>query len=362
MANIHTIFSSISHEDRMFGRFFPLYLISLFYSGIVYLRNILYDRDISGKNKVAAKVISIGNITVGGTGKTPAVIMLANLLQGKGYKPAVVSRGYGGKTRKPVNIVSDGKRVLIKSHEAGDEPVLIAKSLIDIPVITGKNRFMAAKYALKRFDIDLVILDDAFQHRSLFRDIDILLLDAKRPFGNGFLIPRGGLREPPGALKRADIVLLSGAEGGRDPSIRGMIEKRCPGRPVFTGYRRPKDLTDGKSGKIFPCEYLRGKKIFAFSGIGNPENFRETVASLGGEIAGTLSFPDHHVYKKEDPVRIKRAASECRAEILLTTGKDQIKLIDFTDFLGDIFILRIEMAIAPPGKFEECILAKLTES
>ncbi len=359
MGTIHTIFSTIIDKDQKSIWLFPLYLIALFYGGVVSLRNILYDHDILTKKKVGVTVISIGNITVGGTGKTPTVIMLARLLQERGYRPAIVSRGYGGKSRNPVNIVADGNKVLMKPHEAGDEPVLIAQSLSHVPVITGKNRYIAAEYALKCFDIDLIILDDAFQHRALFRDVDILLLDAKRPFGNGLLIPGGGLREPTGSVKRADILIETGAGRKSAPSIPNMVEKRFPEKPFFSGCRTAQDVMKGHTGEILSCDHLKGKKIFAFSGIAQPDNFIQTITSLGGIMVGTAVFSDHHVYKGEDLMKISRAASASGAEIILTTGKDYMKLIDFADRLRDIFILQITMEVQPLGKFEECILTKL---
>lgn len=362
MRNIHTTFSRIIDRDQKSLWLLPLYLISLIYGGVVSIRNIFYDHNILIKKKAGTTVISIGNITMGGTGKTPTVIMLAQFLQERGYRPAVVSRGYGGKSGNSVNIVSDGNTVLMQPREAGDEPVLIAKALSNIPVITGKNRYVAAQYALKHFDIDLIILDDAFQHRALFRNIDILLLDADRPFGNGLLIPGGTLREPAGSVKRAGIIVATRAERKSVSFLPGMIEKDFQGKPLFTGYRKAKDVIKGLSGEILSANYIHGKKIYAFSGIARPNNFLETITSLGGIIEGTLVFSDHHAYKREDLMRITENAAKSRAEMILTTEKDFMKLVDFGDFLRDIFVLRITMELAPVGEFEKCILAKLAQA
>lgn len=337
----------------------PLYVISLCYAAVILLRNVLYDQGLLTQRKAGSRVISIGNITVGGTGKTPTVIMLARLLQEQGYRPAVVSRGYGGTSRTPVNIVADGRNVLMNSGEAGDEPVLIAQSLSNIPVITGKNRYAAAEYAVRHFDIDIIVLDDGFQHRALYRDIDILLLDARRPFGNGWLIPGGALREPVGSVNRADIIVKTGSDGQNDSSTADMVRQRFPEKPLFTGYRRALDIVAGDSGNILPCDYLKGKKVFAFSGIARPDNFLETIRSLGGTIAGTMMFPDHHAYSEEDLMHIAEDAEARGAQIILTTEKDSMKLVDFGDFLRDIFILRIRMEVTPLGSFNELILAKL---
>jgi tetraacyldisaccharide 4'-kinase len=362
MENIHTIFSRIIERDQKSLWLLPLYVTAFIYGGAVSLRNILYDHNILPEKKVETTVISIGNITMGGTGKTPTVITLARLLRKHGYRPAVVSRGYGGKSRNPVNIVSDGKTVLMHPREAGDEPVLIARSLPAIPVVTGRNRYVAAKHALKEFDIDLIILDDALQHRALFRNIDILLLDADRPFGNGLLIPGGMLREPTGSVKRAGIVIMTSAAEQSASSVPHIIEKDFPKKPVFTGYRKATAVMKGLSKTILSTNYLYGKRIFAFSGIARPNNFLETLTSLGGIIAGTLVFSDHHAYKREDLTNITDGAATSRAEIIVTTEKDFIKLVDFDDFLRDIFVLRITMEVTPKKAFEQCILTQLAQA
>ena len=191
-----------------------LRLLSLPYGAAVALRNHLYDRELLRTAKLPCPVVSVGNLTVGGTGKTPTVILLAALLKEHGHRPAVLSRGYGGHAKASVNVVSDGNRILLGWREAGDEPVLIAGALPGVPVLTGPKRFLTGRAAVERFGADVLILDDAFQHRSLFRDIDIVLIDAARPFGNGFLLPRGPLREPPrGPAPRRH----SAADGRRGP-------------------------------------------------------------------------------------------------------------------------------------------------
>lgn len=333
---------------------FSLYLLSLLYGGIIRLRNRMYDLGLLKTKKLGCRVISVGNITVGGTGKTPTVIMLANLLKERGYRPTVLSRGYGGKNRNPVNVISAGNNLLMDTSVAGDEPVLIAKSAKGVPVITGPKRYLTGKYAIDHLGTDVLILDDAFQHRSLFRDIDVVLLDGKKPFGNGFLLPRGGLREPAKALKRADITVLTGTDRQE--------ENKLPPVPIFRGYHRPKDLVKGNKDDIHPLEYLKGKKVCAFAGIAKPESFRKTLNSLGGEIVAFIPFPDHHRYTTGDLEEIKKASLNSSAEIIVTTEKDGIKLIDFPEFFRDIFLLRIEMEIVGhPKEFEDIILSKLSE-
>lgn len=346
-----------SKPDILNPLLFLLYLLSLLYKEGIRLRNLLYDCGIFKTRKVECKVISIGNITVGGTGKTPMVIMLANLLKEHGYKPAVLSRGYGGKNRNSINVVSDGSRIFMKHDEAGDEPMLIAGSVNDIPVITGRERYLTGKYAVDHMGADILILDDAFQRRSLSRDIDIVLLNDKRPFGNGFLLPRGTLREPAKALNRADVIVLTSSDREVEEIA---IDRGLPPVPIFRGYHRPKDLVKGSSVDIYPLEYLKGKKVCAFAGIAEPESFKRTIISLGGEVVAFVRFPDHHRYTERDLKEIRSESLNHSSEIIITTEKDGIKLTGFPDFLCNIYMLRIEMEIIDRDReFEDIIMSKL---
>lgn len=356
MKKLKDLAASVLHDDskpNFLNPFlFSLYLLSLLYGGIIRLRNRMYDLGFFKTEKLGCRVISVGNITVGGTGKTPMVIMLANLLKERGYRPTVLSRGYGGKNRNPVTVVSDGNNILVGHGEAGDEPVLIAKSAKGVPVITGPKRYLTGKYAIDHLGTDVLILDDTFQHRSLFRNIDVVLLDGKNPFGNGFLLPRGGLRESAKALKRADIIVLTGTDREE--------ENKLPPVPIFRGYHKPKDLVKGDKDDIHPLEYLKGKKVCAFAGIAKPESFRKTLNSLGGEIVAFIPFSDHHRYTTGDLEEIKKISLNSSAEITITTEKDGIKLIDFPEFFRDIYLLRIEMEIVDHHKeFEEIIMKAL---
>ena len=363
MSNLKNMVSRMLRNDRNSWYLFPLYSISILYSGVVNLRNRSYDSGLFAVKKLGCRVISVGNITVGGTGKTPMVIMLANLLKDKGYRPAVLSRGYGGKGESRVNIVSDGKNLLMNPEKAGDEPVLIAKSVRNVPVITGESRYLTGKYAIEHFGTDVLILDDAFQHRSLFRDIDMVLLDNQKPFGNGFTIPRGELREPVNALGRVDIIVKTGVRGQGTGDGRwgsGIRGQEGSGAHIFEAYRRPVALLRGKAGDAYPLDHLCGKKVFAFAGIARPDSFKKTIGSVGGEVVAFLSFPDHHVYTQGDLIKIKKAASQSSAEVILTTEKDGIKLIGFPDFLRDTYSLKIEMEISSSREeFEDTILEKL---
>jgi len=330
-----------------------LRLLSLPHGGMVAARNRLYDGGLLKPQKLPRPVVSVGNLTVGGTGKTPTVIFMAHLLKDHGYHSAVLSRGYGGSANAPVNVVSDGNRIRMGWREAGDEPILIAQALPRIPVLTGSRRLLTGRAAVETFGADILILDDGFQHRSLFRDIDILLLDAARPFGNGFLLPRGPLREPPDALRRADILLRTGNAENGEPL------REAASLPSFRAIHKPQGLVAGGTQRIETVAALRGQKVFAFAGIGSPEAFRRSLTELRAEVVGFRIFPDHHPYDLSDIESLRRLAAKSGAARIVTTEKDGIRLVDSPDFLAELFLLRIAMEITPTEPFAELIFSRI---
>jgi tetraacyldisaccharide 4'-kinase len=332
-----------------------LRLLSLPYGGIIAARNRLYDGDLLKQDKLPRPVISVGNLTVGGTGKTPTVIFIAHILKERGYRPAVLSRGYGGHAHGPVNVVSDGNRIRLGWREAGDEPVLIARALPGIPVLTGSRRLLTGRAAVETFGADVLILDDGFQHRSLFRDIDLVLLAAARPFGNGFLLPRGPLREPAESFGRADILLRTGNEGN------GESLKEAASLPSFRAIHKPQGLVAGGTGRIEPVAALSGQKVFAFAGIGSPDSFRRSLTELGAAVVGFRVFPDHHPYNPSDIENLRRLAAESGAARIVTTEKDGIRLADFPDFPAELFLLRIAMEISPAESFAQAVFSRLPD-
>jgi len=334
---------------------------SLLYGLIVMLRNRLFDRGFVKPERLPGRVISIGNLTVGGTGKTPMVIQLAGMLQDRGYRPAVLSRGYGGTSKHPVNVVSKGDGPLMNHHEAGDEPVLIAKSLAGVPVLTGPRRVLTGDWALKNLGVDVLILDDGFQHRQLFRDINIVLFNAVSPFGNGSLLPGGPLREPLSALKRADIIIATGTYDDV-AAARPIALPDGVRAPVFRCYYEPYSLLQGEQDTAFPLEIIKGKKICAFAGIGNPMAFEKTLRSLGADVVVFIPFPDHHRYTQQDVCLIDEKARQCRVEMIVTTEKDKVKLEGFDVFLSGIYALRIEMEfLSAREDFERLLMEKINE-
>ncbi len=300
-------------------------LLAVPYGGAVRVRNRLFDCGLLKQERIGCPVISVGNLTVGGTGKTPMVILLAGMLQDRGLRPAVLSRGYGGKNTADVLVVTDGNRLLAGPDEAGDEPVLMARRLRDIPVLAGPKRVMTGRHALEHFRVDVILLDDGFQHRYLYRDLDIVLLDSRQPLGNGFLLPRGPLREPPSALGRAGAIAFTRSGSGDAVPIDERLSGILSGRVVLRTRVRPTSLT-APDGGVLPLSSLQGKRVFAFAGIARPDSFRQTIESLGGVIAGFRAFPDHHRYRAEDLSRIETEAGLAKADILLATEKDLVKL------------------------------------
>jgi tetraacyldisaccharide 4'-kinase len=233
---------------------------------------------------------------------------------------------------------------------------MIAGALPGIPVLIGPTRFLTGKAAAECFGADILILDDAFQHRSIFRDIDIVLMDAARPLGNGFLLPRGPLREPPKALRRAGILLRTGDADHEEPL------REAASLPSFRGLHRPRELVDAATGRISFLETLRGQKVFAFAGIGSPESLRRGLTALGAEVVSFRAFPDHHPYGRSDIEALRLLAKDSKAARIVTTEKDAVRLADFPDFLAEISLLRIGMEIASAGPFAELIFSRLAKS
>jgi tetraacyldisaccharide 4'-kinase len=354
----------IWNDDGSGSRYSPVktitYILSLPYRLIINSRNRLYDHKLLEEVKLTCPVISIGNITVGGTGKTPCVIWLAQMLQQRGYKPAVLSRGYGGRNSQPVNIVTDGDKILLSGTVAGDEPLLIARSLKGIPVITGPDRILTGRAAVNNFGANVLICDDAFQHRRLYRDINIVLLDSSSPLGNGHLLPRGSLREPATALRRASVLIATrSAEATKKSDLIGKLAQ-AGNIPVFHSNHRSAGIVRGDYSVQLPPDMLEGKKICAFAGIGEPSSFKKSILAAGAQIMSFDIFPDHHRYSRSEVKKINDHFFQSGADLLLTTEKDGMRLQEYAEFLRTIYLLRIAMEIVPDRKsLENYILEKI---
>lgn len=335
-------------------------ILSFFYLLIINFRNWLYDHKILKEAALLCPVISVGNITVGGTGKTPCVIMLARMLQENGFKPAVISRGYGGRKVHPVNIVSDGHKILLDSETAGDEPFLMAHVLKGIPVITGAERAAAGQAAIDRFGVNVLICDDAMQHRQLFRDINLVLLDNHNSEGSRHILPRGRLREPIKEISRANAIVFTRTNEAQPANSRIVELIQSEHIPVFKSIHQPKNIISGNYSTQKPVSGLRGKKVCAFCGIANPDSFQKALLAADAQVLSFDVFPDHHRYNKSELEKIKSGFIDCRADFLVSTQKDGVRLQNFPEFLNMIYMLSIELEIVPsPEPFKKFILGRL---
>ena len=331
-----------------------LQLLSVFYALAVHLRHTLYRLRVARQRSLELKVISVGNITLGGTGKTPAVIQIAGLLQRNRKRPAVISRGYGRKDSSGIVVVSDGEKVLVDAETGGDEPVLIGSVLPQVPVVVGSDRYQAAAFAKKKFDIDTVVLDDGFQHLRLKRDLDIVLVDAADPFGNGRLFPAGILREPLTALKRAQAVLITGEDWAADLGrLKGIIGRFTEAR-IFTSRQEPADMIDIITGDVRPLSALRGTTVLAFSGIARPESFAAILRALGADIRAMIAYPDHYSYIESDLAALFQKAADEDIGMMITTEKDAVRLKQLNP--DGIWALRIRLKVLENREWEEVLL------
>ncbi len=316
----------------MSDSFKKLYLLgrpfSPLYSTVMKLRSSLYDRRFFRRYKMDVPVISIGNLTMGGTGKTPIVSYLASFLQGQGYKPAIISRGYGGAAGNKVNVVSDGKKIYLDAKQAGDEPRLLAETLPGIPVLTGIVRALPCKHAIHTLGCDILLLDDGFQHLAVERDINLVLFSADSLAGNSRVFPGGDLREPVSALQRADAFLLTGmtsANKERAERFAALLHDRFPHRPVFFSRYTPCDARNDKEDTTLPLASLP-TPLFAFCGIARPEAFRQTLAEQGLVLSGFTALKDHQNYTPRILQQLRKEAGDTGAQGIITTAKDMVKL------------------------------------
>jgi len=302
-----------------------LLLLSWVYGSAVRLIDLAYRSGIRKVTAVPAPVVSVGNLTLGGTGKTPFAVFLADHFLAGGKRPAILTRGYGG-----------------------DENRMLKDEIAGVPVLAGQDR---VKNALKAASSgsDVLILDDGFQHRRIARDLDILMIDGVRPFGNGRLFPRGTLREPASALERADILvvtkcdMISEAEKDR---ITGRLRGALPGKPLVLARHRPTFFSDA-TGAAYPPEHLSGRKVCLVSGIADADYLAYIVEKLGAGIAARIDFGDHHRYSPRDIAEVRRVCGRSGAEAVITTRKDQVKLreLDIPDLEGRLYVLNVVIDI-----------------
>ena len=322
-------------------------MISRLYASLLEARARRYASGAALSHRLPHPVISVGNLTMGGTGKTPFVAHLARRLRFEGKRPAILSRGYGRRSRGVV-VVSEGNGPLVSPEEGGDEPVALALQLPGVAIVVARRRVEAAA-AADRLGADLYILDDGYQHLAIERDANLLLLDARDPFGGGRFPPRGRLREPLSALARADAFVLTRIE--RDaPAAQALstLAEANPHAPVFTARLRAAGLYDEKGAPIEPPA-LTERSFVAVCGIARPANFAATLAELGLSAEETLVFRDHHRYTPADVARIHRTADATGGSWVLTTEKDAVKLSGRLRL--PLITVRLAVEVAEPGFF-----------
>ncbi len=322
------------------------------------LRRWAYRRGWLRSEHPGVPVVSVGNLTLGGTGKTPCVERICRVLQGMGRRPAVLSRGYGGSASRSGAVVGDGRRVLADWTVGGDEPVLLARRLPGVPVLVGRDRRRTARRAVRELGADALVLDDGFQHLRLARDLDVVTIDARNPFGNGACLPRGLLREGLRALADAGLVVLTRTRGlprGRVAALRETVDRYAPGVPVLTAEHRPAGWIGADGERMLEVEALRGEKVLAFAGIGNPAAFFEDLEALGLRVVDSVPFPDHHRFTAEDLGRLAEWGRLVNASALVTTEKDLVRLPRDLPEGVPWLALRIELELRPEGVLEAAL-------
>jgi tetraacyldisaccharide 4'-kinase len=342
-----------------------LQVLSWGWNAAAQLRLWLYQHRILHDQPLGCLVVVVGNLTVGGTGKTPIVEKLARALRDRGRKVAILSRGYKSKAppfwkkwwyglshtqEPPPRIVSDGEHVLLDSEESGDEPYMLARNLPGVVVLVDKNRVKAGTFAIKRFGCDTLVLDDGLQYLPLKGRLNLLLIDKTNPFGNGRLLPRGILREPVKHLRRASYIFLTKSNGQRDAELEALIARHNPEADLIECAHRPQflqrcDAAPEDAAARQPLAWLKGRRIFAFSGIATPESFEKFLRDLGALVMGRERFLDHYRYSADDLAALNAQAVRDGAELLVTTEKDSVRIPPTGPGRLPIYYLRLEIEI-----------------
>lgn len=342
--------------------------LSALYGAAIHTRLSLYRRGMLRVSRLKAPVISVGNITTGGTGKTPLVEFVARALASEGRKVCVLTRGYGRDDAGRRVVVSDGQSVLASENRAGDEPRLLAEKLLGVSaVISDADRFAAGDWALRNLGSEVFVMDDGFQHLRLARKLDVVAIDATQPWGQDHLLPWGHLREPISGLSRADCVVITRANQLDSVSaLRAELETLIPDKPVFSSRMTMRGFTPLEKFLAMPAPIGNqvieiAEPVAAFCGIGNPPSFIKQLKSAGYEPVSTTLFPDHHRYTGDDINNVVRKAKAVGAESLLTTAKDAVKLRGLS-FELPCYVLEIEISIDDESRFLEMIYSSVAAS
>lgn len=362
--------------DLDIGTRMLLYLLrrlSSIYLAVVQLRLFLYAKGVFRHHTLGCQVISIGNLTVGGTGKTPVVEIFARELQKEGRRVAVLSRGYkkeklplyhraiytmnGRRTHNYPRVVSDGKSLLLNSAMSGDEPYMLASNLPNVCVLVDKNRVRSGRYAISKLGCDTLILDDGFQYLALKHRVEIVLVDRTNPFGNGYVLPRGLLREPPANIKRANYIFITKCEpSGAPPEIKTMLEKMNPNTEIIECRHTPRYLKNVYSNEKLELTWLQNRKVVALSGIAVPSGFEKELSARGAKIVDRIRFEDHHRYTQQEIIDVINRSKVLEAEAIITTEKDAVRfpLLERCDV--PVYFLRVDIEILSGAEdFQSCI-------
>lgn len=332
---------------------------SLLFGVVVAVRGFLYRSGILRRFPLGVQVISIGNVTAGGTGKTPVTEIFARTLSAEGRRVAILSRGYRRKEAPwwqrlftqvidPPLVVSDGRHVLLDAATGGDEPYMLASNLPGVAVVVDRNRVKAGRYAIKRLGCDTLILDDGFQYQKLKHSIDVVLVDATNPFGNGNLLPRGILREPARHLKRADIIFLTKCRGDVS-AVREAVRRYNRTADIVECNHAPRVLKDVWSREEFPLDWLSGKTLCTLSGIASPKGFENSLRTLGAKVVWCERYADHHRYDPGEILYALNRTADMGADALVTTEKDAVRFPRFETAPVRCLYLRIAIEILSGG-------------
>ena len=349
-----------------------LYAFSKVFQVAVKTRRALYDYRILRDSTLGVQVIAVGNLTVGGTGKTPVVEKFARELRDEGRNVAILSRGYRSKPTPiherllnklflrddttPPRVVSDGKSLLLDSEMAGDEPYMLASNLKDVVVLVDKDRVKSGRYAIEKFGCDTLLLDDGFQYWKLRgRRLDIVLIDRQQPFGNERLLPRGTLREPPSHLARASTIFITKSDGNT-AELRRRISEVNSTAGIIECIHHPLYLEDVFTAQRIGLDFLQGRKVASLSGIAQPESFEQSLVKLGASLVYSKRFADHHRFSQQEVINAINRSKKRQAEAIITTQKDAVRFpkIDRRDL--PIFFMRVEIKILSGAKdFQDCV-------
>ena len=343
--------------------------VSLVFSAVVSLRYFLYGIGLLRRYPLGIQVISIGNVTAGGTGKTPVTEIFARTLAAEGRKVAILSRGYRRKEAplwqrlftqvvEPPLVVSDGKHVLLDSEKGGDEPYMLASNLPGVAVVVDRNRVKAGRYAIKRLGCDTIILDDGFQYQKLKHSIEVVLVDSTNPFGNGNMLPRGILREPARNLKRADIIFLTKCRGDVT-AVREEIRKYNTTAEIVECNHTPKVLKDVWSREEYPLSWLNGKTTCTLSGIASPKGFENSLRHLGAKVVWCERYADHHRYDSSEILYALNRTADMGADALVTTEKDAVRFPRFETTPVRCLYLRIAIEILSGAENFASIISRI---